>query len=215
MGQQYARVSIQGSLPGGEDWSVNPAFDAGLTPPTDDQFAIWGDNIRDGFAGSTSLLPQQVAQLLSGNGAITNIRVTRYAESGHVIWYHDSPLSTPVTGTGTITGPTTQALVVSLSAGLFARSGRGRLFWPAMRYPVDPSTGRFQQGALAGTLDQFKTMFVGIEQAAPSTLTPLLSVYSAKLGVPQHVTQLRLGDVMDSQRRRKDKLKETYAITTM
>lgn len=215
MAEAYARLSIQGSLPGGEVWSVNPAFRESPGGALDDLYAQWATAVAAAFADSPSLLPQQLSQLLTSSATIDNIRVSRYGTTGDLLWYHDAPLANKKAGTGTLSGPTTQALVFSLSAGLFARTGRGRLFWPALTYPVDTSSGRVTKGTLPQMLSDFRTMIVGIENAAPSGISPTLAVYSAKLGVAQPVNSLRVGDVMDSQRRRKDALKESYAQLAM
>lgn len=216
MAEPYTRINLQGTLPGGEVWSINPAFREGTQGVVNDEFVTWAEGIRTRLTATPSLLPQQAAQLLTSAAAITNVRVTRYGASGKTLWYHDSPLAAPLTGDGNPTGPTTQAMVVSLEAGAFpTRNGRGRLFWPALRYPIDTSTTRFQKGALAGTLDDFHSMLLGIENAAPASIGAVLAVYSKVKGLATPVTSLRLGDVMDSQRRRKDALKEAYAAQPM
>lgn len=215
MPADYYRVAIQGNLPGGEVWSVNPAFIANFSDPgSDAQMTTWAKAIAAAFADSPSLLPQQLAQLLSGVANISNVRVSHY-DGAKVQFYADAPLSTPKAGTGTLSAPTTSAMVISLQTGAVGRSGRGRVFWPALNPPLDSSTGRFTRGALPQTLLDFQTMIVGIENAAPAGVNPVLALYSSVKGSAIAVEQLRIGDVVDSQRRRKDALKESYATLAM
>jgi len=99
--------------------------------------------------------------------------------------------------------PPQLAVVVSLRTSLASRAGRGRFFLPG------PSSGALSAGKLSaatvGTLSTaVGTMFAAL---SASSLQPVL--YSRKAHTVNDVISYDIGNVMDTQRRRRDGLTET------
>lgn len=96
------------------------------------------------------------------------------------------------------------ATVVSLLTNQRNRSGRGRFYTPSPA--VDQVTdGHLSATAAANTLAGAGALIDGLTAAS---LTPVL--YSRTTKATTVVQELRVGDVVDTQRRRRNKLVETY-----
>lgn len=210
MPQDHVMISLKGSLPGGEVWSINPRFATPLggVVPGIDGLLQWATNIRSGI---TSLVGQQLTNLMSASAAITSVRATFFSQGGELGRWQEVALATPLAGNGSQTSPTTTALVASLYTSLQGRSYRGRLFWPALRLTLDQNTGRLTQGQLPTVAAEFSAMFAAIESAAPAEYQGELVVVSKTKNTRTPVNAVRVGDVPDSQRRRKDAYVEAYA----
>jgi hypothetical protein len=78
--------------------------------------------------------------------------------------------------------------------------------------PLDAQTNRPSLGTVASALSGMKTLLAGVGTALDVTLTnsPVLSVWSRKNVGTQPVNAIQMGDVLDTQRRRRDQLIETY-----
>ena len=66
---------------------------------------------------------------------------------------------------------------------------------------------------MTALLSQMQTYFKGMESALESAFSPIgfnLAVRSRVASTTPHVTRLQVGNVVDTQRRRRDKLVESY-----
>lgn len=103
------------------------------------------------------------------------------------------------------------SIVMSLRTSGAGRSQRGRFYLPGLGTSQVSSTGRLISTERAAFVDPFKT-YVDAMMAAITDLH--LSVYSRKLGSGDDVLKVDMGDVIDTQRRRRNKLSESrYAVT--
>lgn len=210
MAVSHVRVRINGSLPGGEKWSVNPAYMGNFATdqPTDAELKAWSNGIATNLGTD---MGTGLSGLLSSQGTIDSVRVERYGADFKMSGYGETVLSTPFKGTQSLVQPATTALALSLYTAVNSRSSRGRLFWPALGIGPDSQTARFgysQQAAndAAALLHRWETY-------GPATYAPVLCVWSKAKETPFEVTSIRVGDVFDSIRRRKDSLAEKYATS--
>ena len=123
------------------------------------------------------------------------------------------------TGTGNVTLTPQSAVVVSLITGNPTRNGRGRLYWPAVGYPLATDTGRLATGKASAIAGGMKNYLRGVQDALKSgleagpggALVVELQVVSKSTSQAYRVNTLRVGDVVDTQRRRRDRMPETYS----
>lgn len=203
------RVSITGTLPSGEEWSVNPVYgiggDFGMSV-TNDQARQVALAVID-FSVSTGLL-----QVMSTGSAVTGARVEARNIAGVLEAQGEALQTSARAGTGSATHPFQSALVISLRTGLAGARGRGRLYWPATGAPLDASTLRLTSAAQSAFLSGAETYLSGIETQIETILTPAtLCVWSRVSSALNPVLQLQVGNVLDVQRRRRDTLIESYS----
>lgn len=208
----YYRVSLQGTLGSQENYSINPCFAtsrdvsagvAGLQAAAD---AIAAVNV-----------PTALADLKSNGAPLTLVRVEE-RENNHTL-----TLAAEAAYTGSQSSnvppaaPPQTALVFSLRTDRPGASGRGRLYWPALANALDSTTLRLPAGTVNGVVAGAATYLRAIQDAlkagispAPSAATFELAVFSKKSGGHQLVNRIMVGDVLDTQRRRRDRLPEAY-----
>lgn len=214
----YNRVHFDGTLGiSAEAWSCSVAFANSLNQAEDDPvlLAEIADAIMGEFAPGTGW-PGTLRTMLSSDGRLNKVH----------IYYHDTPggdavvsaesTAAPVAGSGTSIQDFTAALCVTLSTGRPGRSYRGRFYWPFItastttggRINVTSITSAARADAFAQMLRMCADQFTGFPGTRPV-------VASAALGVLTAVSAVRVGDVLDTQRRRRDKLNETYGSATL
>lgn len=211
MADPYTRISLQGTLPSGEVWSINPAFIGNFdtSPPTTDDLQEWAEDVAALSVAATYI--GNLKNLLSENTALTNVRAALYDDEGHLAAYADAPVA-GFTGTGEQTAPSTTAVALSLYSAVAGRSTRGRLFVPALAIPLDGDTGRIPIASCSLFAGEMASWMTAIQDSSPASWEAVLGVWSKKLGTGIQVTSIRCGDVPDSMRRRKDALDEARAI---
>lgn len=125
----------------------------------------------------------------------------------------------PISGANPPSKSPQDALVFSLRTGQPGARGRGRMYWPACGASTSPdfklSAPRNDQAVadMAKLLDLIGDQ-LNAELAANSLVATVeLAVRSIANHTCYQVSQLRAGDVLDTQRRRRDKLSESYAVS--
>lgn len=204
------KVSILGANPGGEVWSVNPCFHSGTGdfPPTTTQLNTIATAIN-GITLSTSILTQ-MAQLTT----VTGVRLEHRELSGALNVQFEAVRGAPVPGTGTTVHPMQTSAVVSLRTAGFGASSRGRLYWPTTSMTINPVNLRFAVSQRDSFLLGIKTYLTAIKTAINGTLIGYdLVVWSRKNAADSTVTKIMVGDVPDTQRRRRDTQIENYTET--
>lgn len=207
----YLRVSIQGALPGDEKWSVNPVF-APLMPPftaTEDQLIT----VAQAIAGLT--VPSALIGLLSTSATVASVRVEARDASFALQTVGEFARVTPLAGSGTLSKPNQCAIVLSLrTAGVGARS-RGRMYWPALVCSTSGTTGRLSSPAPASIASDASAYLKLISNAIGATLTGVDTwspvVFSRVNNSSRIVNGVWVGDVLDTQRRRRDTLPDNYS----
>lgn len=213
----YFRLSIKGGLPGGEVWSVNPAFhfNAAFAPQWDQAS---GDAIVTALlnAITTVTLPTALKSLLSTAGTITSYRLEGRDEDDELLGVSEDLYSTPLAGSGGSTKTNQAAMVLSLRTTTPGASGRGRMYWPALGATLTASTGRLATPTTADIAAGAVALLELIQETieANAGLFPftdvLLGVRSPTDHVTRTVTRIQVGDIVDTQRRRRDTLPENY-----
>jgi hypothetical protein len=120
---------------------------------------------------------------------------------------------TPYTGGIAPKMPLQNAAVVSLRTNTPGASGRGRLYWPVPGLAVASNT-RIATADVTSILGSLKTYLVDIRDSLSSNFPTIgfnLAVRSKTTHSTPHVVRIQMGDVIDTQRRRRDKLVEAYS----
>jgi hypothetical protein len=207
----YVRVSILGTGIGGEAWSINPTYDpSGEFGSTVDQTALdaaclaIANRTPGGTAGSI------ISTAMSIVGARLEVRDDA---SDELIGISTQGRPTPYTGGIAPKMPLQNAAVVSLRTNTPGASGRGRLYWPVPGLAVASNT-RIATADVTSILGSLKTYLVDIRDSLSSNFPTIgfnLAVRSKTTHSTPHVVRIQMGDVIDTQRRRRDKLVEAYS----
>jgi hypothetical protein len=208
------RVSLLGTLPGGEVWSVNPVWQIGGVSTAEDVSQSQAQTMADAIAALT--IPTGVLNLMSNGCRHTGARVEARRWNGLLAAQAEKIRAAPVVATGTGAMPFQASLVTSLRTAGLGGSGRGRIYWPATGANLTSTTLRPDTAFITSSLAGVKTYLTSITAALNVTLTndAVLSVWSRQLQQTNPVNQLQMGDVIDVQRRRRDNILESYSSLT-
>ena len=206
------RVSVLGTFPSGEVWSVNPCFEIN---------GSGGENVTPAMAktiaDNTSVVSPNAGLLLAmaANTQLIGTRVESRALDGTLESQAETIRSSGIQGTGNAIHPPQTAIVVSLRTPGIGASARGRLYWPMTGQVLDATNGRLSSANQLTILAGLKQYLLGLETAVKITLPNAnLTVWSRTTNNFHDVNALRLGNVVDTQRRRRDALIEAYEGTT-
>ena len=204
------RMSVIGAMPSGEEWSVNPVFSlpgggTTVTPAQATAIAI---------AAAASAAPSGVMAVMNPATNIHSIRVEARTLAGVLETQAQATKATPQYGTGSSAHPFQTSWVVSLRTAAVGARGRGRLYWPATGQVIDADTLRPIAGSVAAFLTGAQTYLTNLRNVVQTTITGAdLAVWSRATPSLNEVNALQVGDVLDTQRRRRDTLVETYQQT--
>lgn len=207
----YVRVGILGTMAGGEVWSVNPVFD----PNGEFEGSVNQLALETAALAIANLSPGgNLISVLSPQLSVTGCRLEVRADADDsLIALAIANATTPTVGTGTLRMPPQAAMVISLRTDTPGASGRGRLYWPC---PAGAVTTNFHVASTLppALLTDFKTWMHAVGGIL-ATNFPLigfdLSVRSKTTKTTPHVVRIQCGDVVDTQRRRRDALPEAYS----
>lgn len=208
----YIRVMFRGTLPGGESWSVNPAFNESLNHST------WDQTLGDNAVGVIATIPLGTAlNSIKGPAAPGQmVRIERRSDSHELIGASEAPWAT--TGGQTADKPFQTSVVISLRTAVPSAHTRGRLYFPAISANISATTLRLETPSTQQVADGAVTWLTQIQEDLTEFLTPnpdltfhRLCVVSQTTNLRTDVTRIQVGNVLDVQRRRRDKLVETYA----
>jgi hypothetical protein len=206
------RISLLGQLPNGEEWSVNPCFqiDGGSAVT-----ATQAQAVANAVAAIT--MPTGITNLWSTSTSWTGCRVEARKFNGDLEALAEASRGGgPRVGTGPGTHPFQTATVLSLRTSLPGASGRGRLYFPATGVALS-TTLRLSTADVTSHLSGAGTLMSAMNTAVRATFPGAigLSVWSRKNLAAQVCFTLQMGDVLDTQRRRRDTLVEAYQTTTI
>ena len=165
------------------------------------------------FFSSSSTRIHNVAKLTTMKASLidANGRVVRNPD-GSLVQREAAPPLGPVAGAASSNlHPYQVACVVSLDTPRRSRSGRGRLYLPTPGILVG-SDGRIAATDRDTVLTQAETWIEAINSAAGPVNRVIVASSS---GVNSPVTAVRVGRVLDTQRRRRSDLVEDYALRTV
>lgn len=202
------RVSCLGAMPGGEVWSVNPVWFLQNEPTevTSTEALAIANALR------LLTIPTGLRAAMNSATTFTGYRVEARSRTGALEAQAESVIGTPVPGTGSSSHPYQTSLVTSLRSGFPGAQGRGRLYWPTTGIAINPVSLRADNAQLVSMLSAVKTHLTAIQSAVAAQAGPADLCVWSRTGSDFHkVTTLRQGDVLDTQRRRRDALSESYS----
>jgi len=217
----YWKTILKGSIGAVEVWSTSNSWGiVGLAPDVPNQALtdLMATALRTYI--TTANLPANLRALLSTAGQIDSVRVELRSEAEQVMSVSEALLAAPAVGTGTASKTPQDATVISLRTSTPGARGRGRQYWPALAVTLS-STFQIQNPTPANIVAESKTWLnaigtqmnnVYISQA--SALRVALAVRSVTDHVCRDVTSIQVGSVLDTQRRRRDALPESYVSAT-
>lgn len=208
------RVTLSGTMFGGaEEWSTgfylgeegadaDPATDAAASAV----LALW----ETFFESATSKI-SNLYQTTQCKIALHN--VDGKTDLGNV--YYGFPAST-ISGAATAGHlPAQCALVVTLlSDRPRGRASKGRMYLPGIAEGVT-ATGKIATGSRDPIATNLQTFFNGVRAHADIPNTPILAskgtgAFSQLLAQNDYIQSIKVGDVIDTQRRRRNGLTESY-----
>lgn len=213
----YIRTILKGRIGTSEVWSINLNWAIfGLEPDVPDQAEV--DGLLAALLAATTVtsVTAGMKQLVSAQGSITGWRVEKRAEDESTLNVSEGTLGTPIVPSPTASKTPQDAIVVSLRTSTPGPSGRGRFYWPALG-AVLTADFLLQQPTPASTIAEFRTWLNAIGTAmnayyagASQAKTVVLIVRSVTNHSNSNVNRILVGNVLDTQRRRRDNLVETY-----
>lgn len=214
----YWRTIIKGSLGATEVWSTGTNWGIfGLAPDVPDQAAADGI-LAKLLTYTTSTNIPSTLRAAQGQGVyIDGWRVELRAEDESILSVAEGLLGSPLQGTVAATKTPQDCLVLSLRTNTPGARGRGRMYWPAIGATLDAGFKLTSPTPAAFAADfktwlnaigtQMNSYYIGIS----STRRVVLSVRSTTDHVNRDVVSLQVGNILDTQRRRRDNIPETYA----
>lgn len=215
----YFRLSIQGTQGSFEVWSINPVYDPSV------EVQGWDQTVAQQMVAAAVgvTIPPLITSMWNPTTKATKMRLEGRSDADDTLMgYVEAAYPAPRPGTNVnIVLPLTSAVVVTLMTLTSGPRGRGRLYLPATGAQLIGPDGRLNAPTPDELAGAAKTWLAGIGDAmkavlqASQPLTNLsLAVRSKTAKATPHVTSLRVGDVIDTQRRRRDNLPETYATVS-
>jgi hypothetical protein len=209
----YNRIHIEGTLANGaEVWSTSFACtdidEVGISDP--DVLTTWANDCLANFIPGTGW-PGDMRSLLGSAATVNKVRIYWYPTVASAAAAAGESSGASVAGSGTTVLPLQSALVYTLVTARPGRSYRGRMYWPVLTQAI-PADGKLPTTSitLAARALSFVQMLETLSQEAPlATMAPV--VVSKAQNVVTEVTAVRVGNVVDTQRRRRDNLVETFA----
>lgn len=201
------RVSLKGTLPNSEVWSVNPVYQL----PTGDFPLTFTELNTIATAINGLTIPTAVRAWWSSSTALTGCSLEHRQLDGTLLAQLEQPRTSAVPGTSAVALPMQTSVVASLRTASSSANAKGRLYWPGTGAALIAATLRYDASTLSAFRDGVKTILSGVQTAISATSSGAeLVVWSRTLNSAQEVNRLLFGNVPDVQRRRRDKAVESY-----
>lgn len=205
------RVVISGTLgiDASEVWSTGVTMapvDGGPPVASQEDLQAWANAVRLTLNSATY---PALFDCLGGATLVRGVRTEYYGQNNALVRAAESE-SFVAPGTGSTAHPFPTSVVFSMSTGLGGRSFRGRNYWPAVGALV---TGNGRFGTSPSTTEMaadFVELLETLEATALSGAAIRPAIFSRTLDLVTPVTSVLVGDVPDTQRRRRDALVEAY-----
>lgn len=205
----YNRLSLSGPMPGGERWSVGWAYKGVLAALPDEVIESYEDlnsqaehvwDVIEDWPATFALM-----RLLTTTCGIDTVR-WEYREDAELVQAAEVNRS-PVFGTNSMTKVFQTSLCFSMLTGRPGRAYRGRTYWPALSAQINSDTGRLSVPTIEDAATDMASALNDFgDRSLDWDLKPM--VYSPSLGIVTEVTTVQVGNVLDTQRRRRDALVE-------
>lgn len=197
-----------GNLPGGDEWSCGLRMaSTGNVSNSQDPAAM-----LNGVSSAVQTYHQTAGTHISPRATLTFVKLNYIDPSGH--YAEDTTFEKAMAniqggGSSSVLVPNQVAYVVSLTTG-FSRgpAHRGRFYLPLPTFPLD-TDNRIQVTNQTQAVTAANALVSALNAVNPDYD---VAVFSRKLGAPAHrlVTGVQVGRVLDTQRRRRNKVAEAY-----
>lgn len=208
----YNKIVLDGYLGAGvEAWSVGFAVAGAGDTAEDDSGTLtdWANEILAEFGGATGW-PGDIRSMWGSNGGLSRVKIYYYPNFSSPATSVGQSTGASVAGSGTITLPPQCTLAVSLLTAIPGRRTRGRFYMPFLTGTMTSSLKISTTIALNSRASSMRDM-LNFCAAASGSLPDAFPVVVSKAGsLVTPVTTVRVGDVVDTQRRRRDALVESY-----
>jgi len=198
-----------GKLPGNEQWSCGMRLRATVGAANDAEAGL----MLPFLAGHVESFHTRPASLIYPNAKLSFVKLNAIGTDGHYIsaGTREQAFADISGGSVGVVHPNQVALVASLETG-FSRgpAHRGRFYIP-MPTSVVESSGLISVVDATNVAGSVKDLIDAINVSATNAE---VAVFSRKLGTPgnRRVTGVKVGLVMDTQRRRRRSLIENYQV---
>lgn len=206
----HLRLIVNGASQLGEVWSTSFVFD-----PTGESPSIEQSTLDAQLAACLAIpVPANVLNTLSTSLSVTGLRLeVRDDANEGLLAASEGNYASAQVGVGTPKMPPQCAMVYSLRTQTPGGRGRGRLYWPCLGLGVAGDL-RLSASALQTYTDAFVGWVLALRDAIGTVPTIPLALDWAVRSRTDHasrvIKRVQLGNVIDTQRRRRDKMPETY-----
>lgn len=208
-------LRLSGTLPGGEAWSVSPKFIGWTGPPVQSYAALDRWSRAAAVSGGPGFFPSRLRALLSGAVQLTTVRAEHRDAAGELTDAAEFVLPNPIAGAGQALLPYQCAWVSSLRTGRPGGRYRGRLYWPCYGAVLESNTLRIPTATVAAATEDVAALLTTLAGAAAQDATLVPAVVSLVGGHASRITSVMGGDIVDTQRRRRDSLGEGYSVVAL
>lgn len=207
------RATINASLLGGESMSHTIYYRNDLQPLAEFNLQDHCDTIRDAWTLALTTIYGQftLAGLLVDSTVYRDVLLYDIDEvTGLTKDLASSPFGATAKGTRSPALPTECALVATLDTGAPGRTRRGRVYLGGFAADIlVPSTARLP-GATTSSIAQAVAKFLEVSRGQDANFDLYRAVvYSRKTQSTRNITRVTVGDVIDVQRRRGNRLLES------
>lgn len=212
---RVARVTLSGDCFGGaEIWSTGFYMgfeDSDAPAPTEQGVADIAAAWQTYFSAPTSYVSNKYRFKMA---KLQTMAVDGKAVADSAVYFQPA---TPVPGASSGQAMPPQTALVATLANSLPRglATKGRMFLPGVNAGVD-DTGHLLASVPEGISTNLQTFFNTIYQDADTPGNPILVSLGNSLqlrpGAARYVTQIRVGNVYDTQRRRRNALVESYTV---
>lgn len=200
------RVVLFGKISTIQGWSTGVDLDMSTYVSGLAQLNTWANTIMTDLTTNWGLAPYAgLKGLLGAATNITRIQV-QYLLGGTLTTVGEAFFGTPLVGSGLNAFPQL-ARVITHRSDFAGKSYRGRSYWPGTGGAGSQTNGTFTTPSAASTLTAIKALYGDFATTCPvggAAHGP--AVYSGKIDSVTPVTHIATDDVMDTQRRRRDKI---------
>lgn len=210
----HVLFSFHGALPGGEIWSCGlrtTRADADIDLTVFQNLTL----------GAANLFGAMISGLgLNWAAPVTFAGVTARSlnERGVTVRLAESAPAAAAVGTGTLALPNQCAMAITLLTARAGRTGKGRIYLPTLSSNAVGADGRIGAGLPLTFANAVETLINGLNTGLEVLVeTPLIGVQSGSESANTEggydgaaVTAVSVGNVFDTQRRRRSSIIETY-----
>jgi len=209
----HLRATFRGTMPGNEIFATTLNFASALDAP----FTLSEvQEVAPDLAALYETFHESVKGQMSVGCIFTRCDTYAVGTNGKALFQGSATLATPAVGNGSITLPNQCSMVMSLRTNRAGRAYRGRMYLPTLNVGGGlGADGRLTANIASDLADQF-VIFLNAANNVVAGTTPIQAVVSSGVGLGANtaITQLSVGRVIDTQRRRRSNLEEApYTLT--